>query len=166
MMHLKFTLEYGRFYQRSSFGWNFRNWWWGVFCSKISFRYLYLILGNPELISEKAGNSEILYSSVNTSSVSTLHTDIWKYFKRDFFQDQWRLRWQKLNNEGTVLISRRPKLDIGHINVSDGFWRQNILVTILSWFLTLSRCLTFWLPTVCEVNFNQHHDVTNIIVTY
>ena len=59
-----------------------------VFCSKISFRYLYLILGNPELISEKAGNSEILYSSVNTSSVSTLHTDIWKYFKRDCFQDQ------------------------------------------------------------------------------
>ena len=57
-----------------------------VFYSKISFRYLYLILGNPELISEKAGNSEILYSSVNTSSVSTLHTDIWKYFKRDFFR--------------------------------------------------------------------------------
>ena len=57
-----------------------------VLCSKISFRYLYLILGNPELISEKAGNSEILYSSVNTSSVSTLHTDIWKYFKRDFFR--------------------------------------------------------------------------------
>ena len=28
-----------------------------VLCSKISFRYLYLILGNPELISKKTGNS-------------------------------------------------------------------------------------------------------------
>ena len=28
-----------------------------VFCSKISFRYLFLILGNPELIFKKPGNS-------------------------------------------------------------------------------------------------------------
>ena len=59
-----------------------------VFCSKISFRYLYLILGNPELISEKAGNSEILYSFVNTSSVSTLTYRHLEIFKKRFFQDQ------------------------------------------------------------------------------
>ena len=56
-----------------------------VFCSKISFRYLYLILGNPELISKKP---ETRYSSVNTSSVSTLTTRHLEIFKKRFFQDQ------------------------------------------------------------------------------
>ena len=56
-----------------------------VLCSKISFRYLYLILGNPELISKKP---ETRYSSVNTSSVSTLTYRHLEIFKKRFFQDQ------------------------------------------------------------------------------